>query len=560
MTANSHHRLDSLSSAARRLAETYREAATWRQCTVLALPLAVFAFAQTPVIWVGAAILLGALFYLRLDLGLRLIVLAIPFAFTYKHVGADIYSPPEILTVVCFLAWAARAIRGLADLPIRRFADLPIRRLHALDWGVLLFVAVAFVSPVIAEDQGAAQWELRILVVEPALVYVMVRGLPAGHARHTRRRLKPTPDTENPLKRVGTRSAAEPVSTGLAYQPPNSFGAHGAIVPLADALTAGALIVAVVGLYQYFFTDYVESVQGVRRILSFYDSPNHVGLFLGRVAPISFCLAAFGATRWRRVYHAAALLPLLLGLYLTYSRGAWLLGLPAALIFIGVMRGRRGRIIARGALIVALLALAPILRTPRIASLLTLESGTNYHRLLLWEGTARMIAANPILGVGLGNFMRHYPRHMLREAGHEPVVFHPHNLLLDTWTSLGLVGVAALAFVLAAFFRAGLRAYRRLHDARELQALTLGLLASMVSFAAHGLVDTGFRLTDLAFVFMLTLGMVGQITARDLPTWSARREDEPGATPRTARPAAGPDDSNPARCAARPRSPHTAGA
>lgn len=296
-----------------------------------------------------------------------------------------------------------------------------------------------------------------------------------------------------------------------------------ALLPLADALTAAGLMLAVVGLYQYFFTDYVEAVQGVRRILSLYDSPNHVGLFLGRIAPIAFCLAAFGVTRpgprgatemhGRRIYHALALPPIFLCLYFTYSRGAWLLGLPAALIFIAVLRGRRGRIVAAGALAAALLALVPILGAPRIASLLTLASGTNYHRLLLWQGAGRMIAANPILGVGLGNFMRHYPRHMLREAGHEPVVFHPHNLLLDTWTSMGLPGMAALTFVLFAFFRAGLRAYRRLQAARELQALVLGLLASMVSFLAHGLVDTGFRLTDLAFVFMLTLGSVASVEA-----------------------------------------------
>lgn len=510
MTANARPRLDSLSSVvasttARRLADAYRGAATWQQCAALGAPLAIFAFAEAPGVWITAALLLGVLFYLRLDLGLRLIVLALPFAFTYKHLGADIYSPPEILTLACFGAWVAQRVhlRGAPGAKATgrlwkppedgwRWAAEIWRGLSSLDRGVLAFVAVALISLVIAEDHGAARWEVRILIVEPALVYWMVRDMAAWD--RGARRFQPPPDAD---------------------QPPNSFGAP--IGALADALTAGALIVAVVGLYQYFFTDYVESVQGVRRILSIYDSPNHVSLFLGRVAPISFCLAAFGVTRWRRVFHAAALLPILLCLYLTYSRGAWLLGLPAALIFIGALRGRRTRIAAAGALIVALLALAPILRTPRIASLLTLESGTNYHRLLLWEGAGRMIAANPILGVGLGNFMRHYPRHMLREAGHEPVVFHPHNLLLDAWTSVGLVGVAALAFVLAAFFRAGLRAYRRLHAARELQALTLGLLASMVSFAAHGLVDTGFRLTDLAFVFMLTLGMMRQITARDLP-------------------------------------------
>jgi O-antigen ligase len=124
-----------------------------------------------------------------------------------------------------------------------------------------------------------------------------------------------------------------------------------------------------------------------------------------------------------------------------------------------------------------------------------------------------MIAAHPIFGVGLGNFMRHYPRYMLPEGGHERVVFHPHNLLLDTWTSLGIPGLAALAWIQVAFFRLGLRLYRQLPTEPELQALTLGLMASMVSFLAHGLVDTGFRLTDLAFVFMLTLGIVSRLSA-----------------------------------------------
>ena len=296
---------------------------------------------------------------------------------------------------------------------------------------------------------------------------------------------------------------------------------------LADALIAGAVVVSVVGLYQYFFTDYVEAVEGVRRILSLYDSPNHLSLYLGRVIPISFCLAAFGVTRWRRIAHGLALIPLVLCLYLTYSRGAWLLGLPAALLFIGFMRGRWGRILALGGLAAALLALVPVLRTPRIATLLTLQSGTNFLRLVLWEGTARMIAANPVFGVGLGNFMRHYPRYMLAEGGHERVVFHPHNLLLDTWTSLGIPGLAALAWIQIAFFRLGLQVYRRLTTEPELQALTLGLMASMVSFLAHGLVDTGFRLTDLAFVFMLTLGIVRNLgTTTGEPSQAQRHRNQ----------------------------------
>jgi uncharacterized ion transporter superfamily protein YfcC len=51
----------------------------------------------------------------------------------------------------------------------------------------------------------------------------------------------------------------------------------------------------------------------------------------------------------------------------------------------------------------------------------------------------------------------------------------------------------------------------------EPQALVLGLMASMVSFLAHGLVDTGWRLTDLAFVFMLTLGIISGLSATARP-------------------------------------------
>jgi O-antigen ligase len=481
MIASAPDPRDSLSSVIRRLARTYREAAIWQQLAVLAVPLLVYSLTQTTWVLAGTAILLGILFTLRLDLGLLLIVFTIPFAFAYKQVGADIVSLPEMLTLVCFIAWGASHVRTF-----KRSNVLTFQRWNALDWGVLFFVATAIASLLVAEDIDAARWELRILVIEPALLYVMIRSSAAARS-------------------------------GTAADRPG-------LPRLADALAAGAVVVAVVGLYQYFFTDYVEAVQGVRRILSIYDSPNHLSLYVGRVIPISLCLAAFGVTRWRRITHGLALIPLVLCLYLTYSRGAWLLGLPAALIFIGLMRGRWGKILALGGLAAALLALVPVLRTPRIATLLTLQSGTNLSRLLLWRGAARMLADHPILGVGLGNFMRQYPRYMLREAGHEPVVFHPHNLLLDTWTSLGIPGLVALVWIQTAFFGLGLRLYRWLAAEPELQALTLGLMASMISFLAHGLVDTGFRLTDLAFVFMLTLGIMRNLgTAKSEPPHESQR-------------------------------------
>jgi hypothetical protein len=38
--------------------------------------------------------------------------------------------------------------------------------------------------------------------------------------------------------------------------------------------------------------------------------------------------------------------------------------------------------------------------------------------------------------------------------------------------------------------------------------LALGLMGSMVNFAAHGLVDNAFFLVDLAFAFMIVVALV----------------------------------------------------
>jgi O-antigen ligase len=221
----------------------------------------------------------------------------------------------------------------------------------------------------------------------------------------------------------------------------------------------------------------------------------------------------YGRGRLRRVLHGLALATLLFTIYLTYSRGAWLVGLPAALLFVlllpqltGTHRNRLLLVIAAGVLVLGGVALLPVARTPRFASLTHLESGTSFLRLVLWKGALRMIAAHPMMGVGIGNFAVEYPRFMLPEAWREPLVYHPHNVVLDFWAILGLPGLAALAWLQVAFWRCALSSYRRLADP-TLQALMLGLMGSMVAFLAHGLVDTAYFLADLALVFMLTTSL-----------------------------------------------------
>ncbi|HID87917.1 MAG TPA: O-antigen ligase domain-containing protein, partial [Anaerolineae bacterium] len=236
--------------------------------------------------------------------------------------------------------------------------------------------------------------------------------------------------------------------------------------------------------------------------------PNNLSLFLGRVLPLLAVLALWGPSRTRRILYGLAGLPIVLALYLTYSRGAWLLGLPVAFLFVGLLRGRRATLIALSLVLLALLSLLPFAQAERIRSLFDLQAGsTTFLRLKLWQASLNMIRDHPLFGVGLDNFLYQYrDRYVLPEAIVERNLSHPHNIVLDFWTRLGILGVVAIVWLEVVFFREGLRLYRGLRDP-DLRVLALGLMASMADCLAHGLIDNSYFLVDLAFVFMLTVGL-----------------------------------------------------
>jgi putative inorganic carbon (HCO3(-)) transporter len=465
-----------------------------------AVMLAAFSVTTT---WAGLAVecaVLAAVFYLRPRVGLYLVVLSIPYAFAVRRVGDADISANDLLL---FAAVAGRALRGagtwwlnwksqrqtrMNGFPAGRrttTADRTWRRHYGgIDWAVGFFVVVCLASVLVGEDKRSALWELRVVVLQPLLLYLLVR--------------------------------TEPLSKE-----------H--LLGLGDALVVGASSLALIGLYYYFVLNYVEAAEGVRRLLvPFYDSPNHISLLLDRVAPIGLALVIYGSSGLRRVLHGLGLAIMLAAIYLTYSRGAWLVGLPAALLFVllqpqltGARQGRRRALVTvLVVLALGMLALIPVARTTRFASLAQLNSGTSFLRLVLWRGALHLIAAHPLLGTGIGNFANQYPHYMLAEAWREPLVYHAHNILLDFWAILGLPGLAALFWLQIAFWKSGAWLYPRL-PAPALRALMLGLMGSMVASLAHGLVDTAFFLADLALVFMLTLALTRRLEADCMQPTSA---------------------------------------
>ncbi|GIK43257.1 MAG: hypothetical protein BroJett011_70900 [Chloroflexota bacterium] len=446
----------------------------------------------------GALVLLALLtltILLRPDLGLALVAFSLSFFQAYKQLPLGSVSPIELALALSLAGFIFRGLLFWGRIwyaPSSSNFHPPFSILHLLssifyplstDLAALALVALAFASTLAAENFGVSLREWRVVVVESVIFYFLVRlGLDFNPR-------PPAPDPQPPA---------------WAWR-------------LIDAFIAGAMLQASIALYLYFFTGQSITAEGVRRALGLaYGSPNNLSLFLDRAWPILLAVTVWpGVWSLRRWFYSAGLLVVSLALYLTFSKGALLLGLPAGVLAMALFyAGRSGAgrrrwrpvlLAVAGGLAVLALALIPLSQTERFRTTFDFNPGsTGFFRLKLWQASLAMLRDHWPLGVGLDNFLYQYrTRYILPEAWQEPNLSHPHNLILDFGTRLGIGGIGLLLWLQVAFWRNAWRLYQKAPG-----PLVLGLMGNMVVFLAHGLVDNSYFLVDLAFTFFLTVGVV----------------------------------------------------
>jgi O-antigen ligase len=136
---------------------------------------------------------------------------------------------------------------------------------------------------------------------------------------------------------------------------------------------------------------------------------------------------------------------LLLGLALTFSRGGYLTAicLFSYLSYRTARLRNPGLLVAAAAVVLLLVVLLPGVFWQRFETILPSMQdrkdsfGT---RVGLWENGLKMIADNPVSGVGAGNFAVALPRYIKGEV--ELRGLGPHNSYVGVAAELGLVGLA----------------------------------------------------------------------------------------------------------------------
>jgi putative inorganic carbon (HCO3(-)) transporter len=228
-----------------------------------------------------------------------------------------------------------------------------------------------------------------------------------------------------------------------------------------------------------------------------YTSSNAVAMFLEPPMAFAVALILFSDDRRDRRLALAWALVLAAALVLTFSRGGFLaLAVFAVLTLLKVRPDLRRPLLVIGVvaavavlLIVVVASTTPLMkaRFSYVALNYTLQT-----RSAIFTATLHMIAANPILGVGLGGYV--YNLHGFPEI-------YPHDLYLSFWVELGLLGLLAFLYIFAKLL---VSAWRALSLASGFErALVWGVVGTVVLWAVHGVVDSPYWKNDLSVEFWL---------------------------------------------------------
>jgi O-antigen ligase len=406
-------------------------------------------------------VLLGVI-YQRITTGIVLIVFWAPFFLFPVELYTFAFPLVEILLWVTFGAWVLKQISHWGyrrQTTIAQYQTLHYT-LNPIDWIIIIWLFLGFLALIWSLRFGVAITEYRTLFVQPALFYLIMRT---------------TTHNKNQIQ------------------------------TLVYTFIAAGIVISGIGIFNWLRGVGIEAEDGLRRLTSVYGSPNNAALFLSRVLPfiIVLGLVKYGKVRYAAILSAAIIST---GILLTFSAGAFFVGLPISIIAILLLLyGKRAFLPLVGVGLLALVGLVIAVQIPRFERLTDLSSGTNFYRIRVWQSTVNMIDDHPITGLGLDQFLYEFRGHyIMPDAWEEPELSHPHNIFLDFWSRLGVPGVLLLMGSTIILVRTVLHQRKHSHNLW----LVVACAGALVNTVAHGLVDNSIYVIDLAYVTMLIFALL----------------------------------------------------
>jgi O-antigen ligase len=186
--------------------------------------------------------------------------------------------------------------------------------------------------------------------------------------------------------------------------------------------------------------------------------------------------------RWAAGAGAFLLLlaPALLG---SSTRSAWIATFVAGCVILARVKARL--LPLAGVLVLVALLVAPSGYRERALSSFQTKSVWNVERLLLWDAGLRMFRDHPVTGHG-----------------------HLHNVVIQVAATMGIVGLAALAWLWFGLYRTAGHRWRAPLPRGDLDsALRLAAVAALTGFLVAGLVEWNLGDEELLLFLGVLVGM-----------------------------------------------------
>ncbi|MBQ8837171.1 MAG: O-antigen ligase family protein [Clostridia bacterium] len=274
------------------------------------------------------------------------------------------------------------------------------------------------------------------------------------------------------------------------------------------------LIVSVYGIFQNFSgnasaewidTEMFDEIEG--RVVSTFENPNMLGEYLILILPM-LAAAVLGESNWRKrpSYFVCFALGCVCLVY-TWSRGAWLGLMFAAVLFMLMWsRNAMGLIIAGICAIPFAVPFLPESIVSRFTSIGDLTDTSTNYRVFIWRGSAEMAADYALSGVGVGEeaFGVVYPYYAFSGIESAP---HAHNLFLQLFIQHGIFGFIVFAALLLCFFQCGFSLAKCGAD-REIRLIGCGAFCGVLAALVQGMTDYVWYNYRVFFVFWIMMGFV----------------------------------------------------
>ena len=305
-------------------------------------------------------------------------------------------------------------------------------------------------------------------------------------------------------------------------------------VKFFDCYTVGLVLVVIYTTVHHAMFGFSEH-SGHWVMTPFYNDHTAYGAVLAFFVPIVVGLFFQAESKGKKLFYAVCEIFLLLGLYLSYCRAAWI----SVIIMIGVWLAMKLKIKFSWLVVLALL-LGSVFYfysddifyrmgrnsqdtsgnlAEHIQSMSNISTdASNVERLNRWTAAFGMIKERPVLGWGPGTYQFEYAPY--QKSQYQTIIStdfgdggNAHSEYLGPCAETGIVGLLTVLALLVTSLYSGIRAYSRATD-RLSRSLALCMTLALVGYFVHGFLNNFLDTDKLSLPFWAAFAVI-TVVSRD---------------------------------------------